>query len=767
MPHNGCSTSLRAISEPNSRLVAILVCAVLLGSIACRRESPPNILLVTIDTARADAFGPYGSKLGSTPTIDALAREGVVFEQAMSPVPLTLPSHASLLTGTFPPRHSVRENGAHALPTEMITAAELFRDSGYRTGAFVGAYVLDARWGLDQGFDVYSGSFDASSADVFSLADLQRTADRVADDALAWLGQSSEKPFFAWAHFYDPHTPYTPPPAVGERFADPYAGEIAFTDSQLARLLKSLEERGQLRNTIVVVAADHGEGFGEHGENGHGLLLYEETLHVPLIVRAPGLAPGRRVSVPVSLVDVLPTLTELARVKAPAQVQGQSLVSLARGGDEHATPIYAETVYPRRRFGWSALRVLRDGPWKVIESSEPELYDVASDARENRDLSSARNDVLRRALHRLRETSTKLARGAASPRPSGADAESRAKLAALGYVSGASRAGGTPDAQLPSPRKKIHRFNELTRARTELALRHFGEAEAQLRELARAEPGMLEAHVALGELYLRSREPEKSSAAFRNALELTSDDPSLIAALATAELQSARPAEAVKIIDAARAAHPNEPRLHFVAGRARLALGDVANAKRELEAMLRVNDRAAAAYVELAGIAIAEDDHKRAETLALKALQIDPRARGARLFLAQALDHEGRPSEAWRQAQLELESWPDDFRPAHYLAELAARLGRNDRVEPYLRTAIRLEPRFVGSYLLLARHLLERGESLEEGVRLTRTALELGPKGRDEALAYFLLADFYSRLGRNDLSEQNAALARRALSRHE
>jgi arylsulfatase A-like enzyme len=342
--------------------------------------------------------------------------------------------------------------------------------------------VLDARWGLNQGFDLYSGNFDATSADVSSIGDLRRSADRVADDASMWIRAHTGQPFFAWVHFYDPHSPYVTPPApFATRFHDPYTAEIAFADSQLGRLLPLV---GQ--NTIVVVTADHGEGFGEHGERGHGLLLYEESLHVPLAIAGPGVPVHARVDTPVSLVDIYPTIAELIGVKVPAAVQGHSLLPLCRGSHDHATPVYAETMYPRLRFGWSELRSLRSGAQKLIESPKPEMYNVATDPRETKNLAGANIADARRNLQR---TTTALEQNAPAQTAQTADLETRARLAALGYTSaGAQRSSGP----LAAPRDKMDEVDALNQAREEMGRGENAEAEARLQDLVRQDSGMLE-----------------------------------------------------------------------------------------------------------------------------------------------------------------------------------------------------------------------------------------------------------------------------------
>jgi len=740
------------------------VAAALLG-VGCRKPAPLNILLVTFDTARADRFGAFGAPAGATPAVDALAARGVAFEQAVSPVPLTLPAHASLFTGTYPPSHGVRENGGRSLAADRLTLAEILHDAGYATGAFVGAYVLDARWGLAQGFDTYSGSFDATAADVLSLADLSRTADRVVDDAIAWLETVDGRPFFAWVHLYDPHAPYTPPAEYSRRFPnDPYAGEIAFADAQLGRLLSFLDRRTPRDRLLVIVAGDHGEAFGEHGETGHGLLLYGESLHVPLVLSGGPLAPAsRRIAEPVSLVDVLPTVCELAGLPVPAAAQGRSLGALNRSASREKTPvpIYAETLYPGR-FGWSELRSLRVGDWHLIQSSENELYDLADDPHETRDLAAAKPAELRETVRSLAGLRAKLESGPAAASEAVALDEA-ARLRALGYLAGAPAAPPAAAASAPNPRRKIVVYEQLLQARQSLADGDLAGAEQQAAAIVEHEPAMAEARIALGEVLLRERRFADAAAAFRTALGQHPGDPTLLSALATAELQAGRPDAALAALEPAIRDQPQEPRFHFLAGRAHLLRQEVADARREFAEGLRLNPRSAAALVELAGVAVVEGDAAQAVTLAQRALAIDPRARGAHLVWGQALDRLHDDANARVQVETELAAWPDDFRAAFLLGELAERRADAAVAEASFRRAIALEPRFAVAHLRLARRLLERGGDPSEGVGLARRALELGVQGEDRALAYYLLADFYSRLGETARSRQNARLAKESL----
>src|SRR5262245_12285141 len=292
-----------------------------------------NLLLITLDTTRADRLGAYGWPASATPALDRIGRDGVLFDRAVAPAPLTLPAHASLFTGDYPPHHGVRDNGGFFLDERETTLAERLKARGLKTGGFVGSYVLDRTWGIGQGFDTYFDNFDLSKFDTPSLGEVERPANEVADRALGWLETVRSSRFFGWVHFYDPHSPYTPPEPYRTRFADrPYLGEIAFVDSQVGRIVAFLEAQHLIDRTIIVVAGDHGESLGAHGESTHGFFIYDAVLHVPLMIRAPyDVLHGRHVANVVRSVDVMPTVLDLLGLPPPDQVDGQSVVPMMTG----------------------------------------------------------------------------------------------------------------------------------------------------------------------------------------------------------------------------------------------------------------------------------------------------------------------------------------------------------------------------------------------------------------------------------------------------
>ncbi|HYN10424.1 MAG TPA: sulfatase [Vicinamibacterales bacterium] len=429
---------------------------------------PASVILITLDTTRADRLPPYNAGM-PLPAIEGLAREGVVFNRVVAPVPLTLPSHSSLFTGRLPPAHGARVN-AERLGAGHPLFTERLREAGYRTAAFVGSVVLNKDRGLGRGFDVYD--------DVISETGtrrLRRPASEVIDAALAWLNTGDASPFFMWVHLFDAHAPYAMPEAFdASPNGDPYTGAIAIMDAQIGRLLRAVDERKSLDRTAVIVTADHGESLGDHGERGHGIFVYESALRVPLIVRWPGVQP-RRVSDLAQLIDIAPTVLDLEGLPAPP-MDGVSLAPLMRG-DRSALRrrqeqdlrlrsgqadriAYAESMYPLHH-GWSALRSVREGRFKFIEAPRPELYDLESDPHEARNIYDTQPATAARLLALLRTFGP--AEIAAAPE---ADAAARERLAALGYASptGGSTPSGPP-AMWPDPKDMIAVYNDLTEKR--------------------------------------------------------------------------------------------------------------------------------------------------------------------------------------------------------------------------------------------------------------------------------------------------------------
>ncbi len=399
------------------------------GSLAGSTQGA-NLLLVTLDTTRADRLGCYGWPGAHTPRLDALARSGTRFERAFAHAPITLPSHCTMMTGTRPPENGVRGNFRYRLGPQLPTLAETFRQHDYSTGAFVSAAVLDRRYGLDRGFETYDDDMDGAAS---SGPDSQRQAEQVADRALAWLDRVKDQPFMCWVHFFDPHPPYIAPQPYVDQTAQPYDAELAYVDANIGRLLDWLEAHSLRDRTLVIVVGDHGESLGEHGYEWHAMLVYQCIMRVPLVFSLPGRLPQAQVDgTPVGLSDIMPTVLELWGWRRPAEVTGTSLLPQLAGQTDHSRAIYGESDYPYYSFGWSKLRCLTDARWKYIRAPRPELYDLEADPNELNSLASVQPDVTARMEQKLSGIEASLRQRPAETVP--VDAKTAQALQSLGYV---------------------------------------------------------------------------------------------------------------------------------------------------------------------------------------------------------------------------------------------------------------------------------------------------------------------------------------------
>jgi choline-sulfatase len=494
-------------------IFAALLVSVALGFASCRHESKPptpNILIITVDTLRADRLGCYGYAAGLTPNIDALAKDSIVFDRGVSQVPLTFPSHASILTGTYPFHNGVQDFTSQPLSERFRTLAESLKDHGYATGAVVSSFVLDRSWGLARGFDGYDDAFAGQEFLQKNIGLVERRAGESVDHSTAWLRAHSSQPFFFWLHLYDPHSPYNPPEPFRTQYAkEPYNGEVAYADSQLGRLFAWLKQPpNQLYdNTLIVFLSDHGESLGEHGEKEHGFFVYDSTTHIPLIVKPPksaGLAP-QRVADAVEAVEVGPTVLELASVQDPAiqkQFQAASLVPLFNG-KPHAPPrpAYSETFYPANSFGWSPLRAMQTSRYHFIDAPKPEVYEHSTDPAEktnliDKDASVASN--LRTQLNQLLAAYPPPATGSnGSTAVGSASPEVLEKLRSLGYV--AYRAPAGSNTKLADPKDKVSVFQDVLRATDLIQAGNYPAARSVLSGVQQKEPQLYLIPFLLGE----------------------------------------------------------------------------------------------------------------------------------------------------------------------------------------------------------------------------------------------------------------------------
>jgi arylsulfatase A-like enzyme/Flp pilus assembly protein TadD len=496
------------------------------GAAAPVRQPVPNVILITIDTVRADHIGCYGAKNIQTPTLDALARDGTVFERAISQVPLTWPSHAVILTGTYPFQNGVQDFTGQPLDERFRSVAQVFKQQGYATGAVVSAFVLDRSWGLARGFDFYDDAFAAETFQTKDIGLVDRKAGESVTRALKWLNKNRahtpRRPFFFWLHLYDPHSPYDPPEPFRTQYRGHlYDGEIAYADHELGRLMAWLKQSRLYEGSLIIMLSDHGESLGEHGEIEHGFFIYNSTVHIPLIVKPPagsGLRPGR-VAKPVETTAVAPTLLRLAGLKGEEKEFQSS--SLLGGTATSEDPAYSESFYSFSSFGWSPLHALQTSRYHYIEAPTPELYDVVADPGEKNNLAPLQAATVAVLEDKLQALLRKNPFHPAESAGAGLSADALEKLRALGYV--AYHTPVSPEALaagLPDPKSKLWEFNAILEASDAFHASNFPAGEALLSQVAEKDPQMYIVPFMLGEAAARAQKWAEASVAFQKCLQL-------------------------------------------------------------------------------------------------------------------------------------------------------------------------------------------------------------------------------------------------------
>lgn len=558
-----------------------------------------SVLLITVDTLRADHVGCYGARSVKTPAMDALAAEGTRFDNALTCVPITVPSHAAILSGTYPLWNGMRDFTSLPLRSNVGLLAEAFQRHGYTTAAFVSAFVLDSSWGLSRGFETYDDQFDPHQFESRNPGSIQRRAGETVDHLLAWFKvyntrTAAARPFFVWLHLYDPHSPYDPPEPFHTRYAGHlYDGEIAYADSQLGRLFDYLRKTGNYDKSLIVLLADHGESLGEHGEDEHGFFVYRATVRVPLVIKLPRTAAtgseARVVRTPVETIDVAPTLLELAHLQDPLgrQFQGNSLASLALGKTQKTErPVYSESYYSRDSFGWSPLRSVTTARYQYIAAPRPELYDIAQDPSENHDIVLQRNAETASLRDQLLEidrryTNNSSTTGAASS----LSAETLEKLKSLGYVAYLAPAPTKNEMDLPDPKDRLQTFRSILRAEDLTAAGHIGPSDALLNSLRGAEPELYLIPFMLGENATKEHRWPDAENNFQASVKLNPSFGQAIMGLARTTFAEGKLDEARTWLELALSQNPH----NFMAYH---ALGLVAQAQRRGDEAQREFERA-------------------------------------------------------------------------------------------------------------------------------------------------------------------------------
>jgi len=670
-----------------------------------------SVLLVSIDTLRADHVGVYGAVEAETPRLDALAAAGTRFDTAIAPAPLTLPSHASLLTGLDPPRHGVRHNGVYRLDARIETLAEGFRAAGFATGAVTGAVVLARRYGLDQGFQ----SYDDGTASRRSGAGgfLERSAAEVTDRALEWL-ERAPRPFFLWVHYYDPHHDYRPPPPFAERFASsPYDGEIAYVDGQLGRLLDGLERGGSHRETLILVTSDHGESLGEHGESTHAYTLYDAVLRVPLILAGPGVPRGRVVESVVRTVDVAPTLLALAALPPLAEADGEPLLAhLVDGPPPPERLAYAETLATRIDQGWSPLFAARSRRHLFVRAPRAELYEVSEDPAQLENLLESDSDRVRSEMEGLaRALEERMAEREEQP-PLAADGESLEQLRALGYALPSTPIAGSG----LDPKDGLISLSAVLRGVEAYDAGDFASVVLQLEGALQDLPASSMAHAYLAYAHLRLGRPQRALPHIEAAVQLAPESAYYQAVLGDTHRQ-------LRNADAAAAAYqrgveidPSEPLAQVGMQWLNAKRGNLERAAAHASRAAEGDPRGALTRVQI-GLVWEEAAQPRLALRAYReAVRLDPEVEFAQMLLAITLAQEGRIAESERHRQL-AGALIEDPPLATRLAAASLRGGDAVRAERLLRDLLRAHPGHAPARRQLAR-LMERSVPPEQAAEI-------------------------------------------------
>jgi arylsulfatase A-like enzyme/Tfp pilus assembly protein PilF len=728
-----------------------------------------NIILFTIDTLRADHLECYGYGKVKSPQINRLANEGILFEHNIVQAPLTLPSHSSILTGTNPLHHGIRDNGGFYLDENHLTLAESLKNKGYATGAFVGAFVLDSRWGLDQGFDYYYDDFDLTKYKTVSLDSVQRRGDEVLAETYKWLENQSQQKFFAWIHLYDPHTPYDPPePYKTEyrgRLFGLYDGEIAYVDQLMGEFWGFMEKKNLMDKTLIIFTADHGESLGEHRESAHGFFIYDSDIRVPLIIRFPeGKFAGQVISNQVRSIDIMPTVLHLLGDEIPESVQGKSLLSLILEDEAQDELLaYSETYWPRYHYGWSELKSLRKGQYKFIDAPQPELYDIYEDPGEVNNLvnknASLGHEMKRELLALIEEYA---AEGIEDVGPRKIDNDSLVKLQALGYIGSFHTKAKEKEGKLADPKDKIELYNEIKLSQFFVAEERMDEAEKKIKNVLGKDPSVLEARYILGNIYSKQKKYDEAIEEFRKALEVDPDYYEAIFGMAMTYKKGGMFDEAIVGFKRMVEMDPKDTKSFLHLGDIYHERGQLEEAKNYLKSGIAINPEAPVFHNKLGAVYLKLNMYEEAEQEIRKALSIEISIPLSNAHFNMALLHEARGEidQAILEYEREQEISPFNCMPDFNLGLLYTKSKELDKAIKELESCIEKDEEYAAAYVFLAKTYMDAGKALDEAENLAKKGLALEPDLRTTILAHFVLADIYNRLGRVNESRWHVETAR-------
>lgn len=689
------------------------------SSIASGQFKDFNVVLITIDTLRADHLPAYGYTKVKTPNLDRIAGESFKFNHAYAHVPLTFPSHACILTGRLPISHGVRDNGGYHLQDSELTLAEILKSHGYTTAGFVSAFVLDSSFNIQQGFDFYYDHFDSDKFQDVDPRSIQRKADDTEVEAEHWLDQNARKKFFAWIHFYDPHDPYDPPEPYRSEYASvPYDGEIAYTDAAVGKILSKLESTGQLNRTILIVTGDHGESLGEHNESTHGMFIYNATMHVPLFIHLPG-GKARTVEQVVRHIDLEPTILDLVGIPAPSTVNGASLIPILQGKEKKERFAYGESLYSHLHYGWASLQGVTSSKYKYIQAPRPEFYNLEKDFSESQNVAAENGSLARVLKSELQDMISKYASKDLQG-PGKIDPDVAEKLRSLGYVS--SPATASKNTEEIDPKDKIQVAVAIQEAAGATMINNYPLAIRLIEPVLKEQNNISEAFYVAGVAYAGVGDYDRAIDSLLKVIQLIPDHLMAQYNLGTAYLMKNNLKDAEYWLNKVVAASPELLNAHIKLGQVYQVEKEPQKAAPHFEKAIASYEKAlkdttsaknrAGLFASIAEVQFSAGDLQNASKNLQQAIQLDSQKPTLHYNLAQVYEAQNDKGAALREYQEEIRINPGDFRAFTNM----------------------------GILYYEAKHL-------EDSARCFQKAIELKP---DDPRGYYQLATVYKMMGRDE-----------------
>jgi arylsulfatase A-like enzyme/Tfp pilus assembly protein PilF len=709
-----------------------------------------HVILISIDTLRADYVSAYQQGNAQTPHLDKLAEEGMLFNRCIAQTPLTLPSHASMLSGTYPLHHLVRDNGGLQVPQQLDLVSEVLNKEGFKTSAFIAAYVLHSKWGMNQGFDTYSDDFDLTKYKLTGT-ELEKRADVVLADAQTWIAQHKSESFFSFIHLFDPHADYAPPAPYDKKYPDnPYAGEVEYVDEQLGKFFQFLKTQGIYDDTLIIVTSDHGEGLWDHGERSHGFFVYESTVHVPLIIRAPYSFPAKRQKRVVELVDIAPTILDFLGFNIPNSYQGESLLPLILDPDTKEfkkNVAYAESFYTRLHLGWSHLQAIYKDDWKYIRAPKEELYNIKEDGAEKNNIASSqvkkKEGMKRRLIKFINDFSKNPVSRVKELKP---DKEELKRLESLGYLTSKVEIDPAKEGELPDPKDKVAFFEVHDNAMKLMRESRFDEVIQIMSHYLDKEPGNVDVLILLGVAYSKSGAPEKAIPLMLEVLKAKPDYNDAMVNLVLGYNAIGQPDTAIKECRKFLKMFPEDYVLHSLLGNSYFLKGEYDESLVHLSRSLEIEPQNSKAILRIAEVYLAKRNYDKARDFITRALDIFPDMHNAYFLLGKMEEERGNNEQAIKHYKKEIENFQSNHIAAFHLAEVLKKTGRYPEAIPYYRHALKGDANFRLPYFMIANYFMETGQNLQEAIELCKKGISILPQDESTLFGYFILTNIYAKL---------------------